>query len=526
MPTPAAIASAVDQRVTSRPFTSMVPAFGSYMPARTRINVDLPAPFSPTSAWISPRATSSSAPWFAWTGPNDLSMSRRRMAGVAGGRTESAMRGLKRGARRRALGASGRSLPRARDHDTAGDDVPPELLESGVDVGWDEALVVPVVDVAHARLGEAVLIDAADELVVLHLPDRVIDRVVDALHHRAQHVSQGLAVLIRIDADGELARLAGRLEHAEPRGARGVKDHVGPLLVLGEGDLLSLARVAERLWGDAGVLREHGAVGADLLHAGLVACLELLDEGRVHPADEADLLGLADERGESADQVGPLLFAELEGGEVGWWRDDVARGVGGDRVVDAGELRVRILLRQLRQVVGEDEPDADHEVHAFGGQQSQTGLAVRPFAGFDEADLDTEVLLGALGAEVGAVVEGLIAASAEIEDDADIHGIVGRRCGGAGRVDEEEGDVGQQEGSHEDEQLPHDLRKVMPGWEGGKAESVRTRMLPNRSPAALVQGCSRSFDMSAPATDVAGALVASAATHQRGAENLTGSSRS
>src|SRR5215203_553718 len=143
MPTPAAIASAVDQPVTSRPFTSMVPAFGAYIPARMRISVDLPAPFSPTSAWISPRATSSSAPRFAGTGPNDLSMSRRRMAGVAAGSgAESAMRGLKRGARHRALGASGCSLPRARDHDTAGDDVPPKLLEPGVDVGRDEALVV------------------------------------------------------------------------------------------------------------------------------------------------------------------------------------------------------------------------------------------------------------------------------------------------------------------------------------------------------------------------------------------------
>jgi basic membrane lipoprotein Med (substrate-binding protein (PBP1-ABC) superfamily) len=46
----------------------------------TRMSVDLPAPFSPTSAWISPRATSSDAPRFAWTGPNDFSMSCSRIA--------------------------------------------------------------------------------------------------------------------------------------------------------------------------------------------------------------------------------------------------------------------------------------------------------------------------------------------------------------------------------------------------------------------------------------------------------------
>ena len=50
MPTPAAIACAVLQPVTSRPFTRTVPPSGAYMPLRTRMSVDLPAPFSPTSA--------------------------------------------------------------------------------------------------------------------------------------------------------------------------------------------------------------------------------------------------------------------------------------------------------------------------------------------------------------------------------------------------------------------------------------------------------------------------------------------
>ena len=53
MPTPAAIASAVVQPVTSRSApvplgaTSSVPASSPYMPARMRMSVDLPAPFSP-----------------------------------------------------------------------------------------------------------------------------------------------------------------------------------------------------------------------------------------------------------------------------------------------------------------------------------------------------------------------------------------------------------------------------------------------------------------------------------------------
>src|SRR4051794_26152551 len=99
-------------------------------------------------------------------------------------------------------------LARARDHDTAGDDVLLELLEPGADVRRDQLLVVDVVDVADALLGEAVLVDAASEPVIPDLEDRVVDRVVDALDHRAQHVAWRLVVLVRVDADGELVRLS------------------------------------------------------------------------------------------------------------------------------------------------------------------------------------------------------------------------------------------------------------------------------------------------------------------------------
>ncbi|CAA9302655.1 MAG: hypothetical protein AVDCRST_MAG40-457, partial [uncultured Gemmatimonadaceae bacterium] len=73
IPTPAAIACAVLHPVASRPSTCTVPASGAYMPASTRMSVDFPAPFSPTSAWISPAGTSSEAPRLARTAPNDFS---------------------------------------------------------------------------------------------------------------------------------------------------------------------------------------------------------------------------------------------------------------------------------------------------------------------------------------------------------------------------------------------------------------------------------------------------------------------
>jgi ABC-type multidrug transport system ATPase subunit len=45
-----AIAAAVLHPVTSRPSTTMRPPSAEYMPLSTRMSVDFPAPFSPTSA--------------------------------------------------------------------------------------------------------------------------------------------------------------------------------------------------------------------------------------------------------------------------------------------------------------------------------------------------------------------------------------------------------------------------------------------------------------------------------------------
>src|SRR6185437_6811433 len=59
-----------------------------------------------------------------------------------------------------------------------------------------------------------------------------------------------------------------------------------------------------------------------------------------------------------------------------------------------GGLGVRVFFGQLRHVVGEDEADADHEVHVLGGEQAQAGLAIRTLAGLDQPDVGTELLFG------------------------------------------------------------------------------------------------------------------------------------
>src|SRR5262245_21701351 len=69
---PAAMASWGLAKWHSSPSRRRTPRSGRWTPLRMRISVDLPAPFSPTTAWISPNATSKSTPSSATVAPNRL----------------------------------------------------------------------------------------------------------------------------------------------------------------------------------------------------------------------------------------------------------------------------------------------------------------------------------------------------------------------------------------------------------------------------------------------------------------------
>lgn len=60
MPMPARIASVASEKWHVAPSTRISPSSGWMIPAAMRISVDLPAPFSPTRAWISPGRTAKS----------------------------------------------------------------------------------------------------------------------------------------------------------------------------------------------------------------------------------------------------------------------------------------------------------------------------------------------------------------------------------------------------------------------------------------------------------------------------------
>ena len=56
---PSAAAEAADPKVSGLPFTfTAAPVSGVWNPDRTLMSVDFPEPFSPSSPWTSPRATS------------------------------------------------------------------------------------------------------------------------------------------------------------------------------------------------------------------------------------------------------------------------------------------------------------------------------------------------------------------------------------------------------------------------------------------------------------------------------------
>src|SRR5438046_3966146 len=70
MPMPEAMASFGLVNVTSRPSRRIRPSSGWYRPYRMFMSVVLPAPFSPSSAWISPSSTTRST-WSLATTPRN-----------------------------------------------------------------------------------------------------------------------------------------------------------------------------------------------------------------------------------------------------------------------------------------------------------------------------------------------------------------------------------------------------------------------------------------------------------------------
>ncbi len=76
MPRPRSMAALAEAVVSGSPAISTTPSSGTTVPLAMPSKVDLPEPFSPRTAWISPARTSSDTLLLAWTGPYRLETPR------------------------------------------------------------------------------------------------------------------------------------------------------------------------------------------------------------------------------------------------------------------------------------------------------------------------------------------------------------------------------------------------------------------------------------------------------------------
>ena len=88
---------------------------------------------------------------------------------------------------------------------------------------------------------------------------------------------------------------------------------------------------------------------------------------------------------------------------------------------------------------------------------------------------------GALAAAIGAVVERLVAAPADIEDDADVEPATARNGCGRRGMDEEQRDVGEEEHPDEEEQRPHAQKLARRSGSGKHAALARAPVAPPAS---------------------------------------------
>src|SRR5690242_12271635 len=195
------------------------------------ISVDLPAPFSPSSACTSPLRRSKSTLSLATT-PGNAFLIPRISRTVEASTAEDSMEVV------------GAGLQRSGDLDLARDDLLLQLVHLVDEVLRDGGVDLPDVHAAVLQVEEQVV--AALELTLRDLLRRVEDAVVDALHARGED-ALGVVVLILVDADAPDPGRVGGLERAEAAAAGDLEEHLGTLRDLVLRDGLALVRGDEVL---------------------------------------------------------------------------------------------------------------------------------------------------------------------------------------------------------------------------------------------------------------------------------------
>src|SRR5215212_1763718 len=335
------------------------------------MSVDLPAPFSPSSAWISPRFSSNSIALLATSEPKRLVIPRSSRAGAAAD-----------------IGSVGTGAP--------------ALLDLGRDVGDLAVLdllhhLVDLLLVLRALRGDLAEADAAGldvehrvraalEGAVLDRLDRVEDGHVDLLEGARDDVRAEVA-LVGVDADTHHVLLLGGVERAEAALAGDLEDDLRALRDLVERELLAEVLLDEVLR----VAVEGLDARVGLLGAGLEAGDVAVDRRDLLAADRGDdliaALVLDVEARERARKVPRLVLLEQQAVDVlGLALQARAREV------DYREVRGRELLGDRGHCVGHEEADADHDVVLLLGERAQVRHVVGVLRRGEDAALDAELL--------------------------------------------------------------------------------------------------------------------------------------
>src|SRR5580765_1626350 len=364
------------------------------------ISVDLPAPFSPSSAWTSPALRSKSTWSLATTPGNRLVMPRssRTVEGSTATAADS----------REAAG--GALLERRGDLDLARDDLLLQLVHL-----FDEGLRhrrVDLADVHAAVLEVEEQVASAPELVLGDELRGLEDAVVDALDAGGEHALR-VVVLVLVDADAPDAGLVRGLERAEPAAAGDLEEHLCALRDLVLGHRLALVRSDEVL----GVADQDLDLRVVELRAVLVAGDPDVDRRDLQAADRAD------------DLLAALLLGHL-GGEVADEAAGLVRRVGQshhvpaaverrarDVVVGDREVDVRVLLRDCVGGVGEQEAGRDDQVGLLADRLRQVRDVVGGRVRLQLGRLDAELGLGPVETLLLRLVEGAVVELADVADE-------------------------------------------------------------------------------------------------------------
>src|SRR3954451_11540619 len=409
------------------------------------ISVDLPAPFSPSSACTSPSRRSKSTSSFATIPGKRFVMWRISSTVLVASAIEGGFYGSGRpvwnqhGTTKRAghrpalLGHAWWCVLAVRDACARRlEGAVGNLLRPRVELGdqrrpsGHRRADLAVADAAILRVEETV--DAALVLAVLHELDRLRNACIDLLLRARQHL-RAEERLVVVDTDAPGVRVLGSGDGAEAATTGDLEDDVRALTDLVESDRLALVLRNEVLR----VAVERLDARLHLLAAVLVARDVRVDRRDLEAADGRDRARLR--RGCRIDtcEAAGLLLGEDDAADV------LRLALEARRVdVDDRELRLRVLLCNLGNRVAHEEADGDDEVVTGLGSRRKVRDVVRRALRDEDPALDAVLALGDLEAVVRKRVEALVVEATDVRD----HGHLQRRCrlmlggrGGAGPDD-------------------------------------------------------------------------------------------